>query len=295
VRFSVVGFMPAVSVTILVLVIVWSGPPSGPPSAHRAAQMVSGFSAGEWALLGIALIAVVLVVQPLQLWLVRLLEGYSDSPLLRSLLARLRDRHVRAMKDLRATADDTTATVDARRNAAASLHVDYPPEESRVLPTRLGNALRASEDRAGAYYGFSTAVVWPHLFLVLPERASGLVEDARNKLDAACRFTVSFAVVTPVLVGVLAPQGWWVALALVPAALACIAYEGAVGSALAYGVTIKVAFDLYRFELVDALHLPLPRDSATERTENEAISQWLGQGVPHGLAYRHPGDPGDET
>src|SRR5207253_6830880 len=82
---------------------------------------------------------------------------------------------------VRGTATDICTEIQRRRKGelqnrkragdllAAERLRDYPPDERRLLPTRLGNVLRSMEDRAGPRYGFLTVTVWPHLFAVLPD------------------------------------------------------------------------------------------------------------------------------
>ena len=48
------------------------------------------------------------------------------------------------------------------------LYDNYPPEPHRVLPTALGNIIRAAEDYGFHRYGFDTIHLWPRLAAVLP-------------------------------------------------------------------------------------------------------------------------------
>jgi hypothetical protein len=69
----------------------------------------------------------------------------------------------------------------------------------------------------------------------------------------------------------------------VPAAAA----ETTISAAIAYGVTLDAAFDLHRFDLLEALHLPLPLDRKTERIFNKDLSDSLRQGVQVNFRYTH--------
>ena len=164
-----------------------------------------------------------------------------------------------------------------------------------MLPTRLGNVLRAAEDRAGEYYGWSTLAAWPRLYMLLPDHATALVADARNQLDTACRFTVSFALAGMIVLALLVPDGAWLLLALPLAVMSWVSYRAAVDAAGSYGAVIQVAFDLYRFELLRAMHLPLPRDAKDERRISGAVSRWFSQGLPHELTYDFGGGDADAS
>jgi hypothetical protein len=46
----------------------------------------------------------------------------------------------------------------------------YPSEGYRIMPTSLGNVIRAAEDEAGNTYGLDTVITWPILYEVLPDK-----------------------------------------------------------------------------------------------------------------------------
>lgn len=288
-RFSIVGYLPTLTLVLIVLGVVWSGPPAYPPGYHRLVRSANGLNTGEWVALGFGLLVLVLVTHPFELRLVRLLEGYPRGVLVRPLFRRLHDRQVKRYQALDRLRSEDGHAPSERLATAETLRYGFPPEEARVLPTRLGNVLRAAEDRAGEYYGWSTIAAWPRLYMLLPDQGAGLVTDARNQLDMMCRFTVSFAIAAVVVFGLLAPVGAWCLLALVLAALSWLSYRAAVEAARSYGAVIQAAFDLYRLELLRAMHIPLPHDADEERRISAAVSQWFSQGLPHQLRY----DTGD--
>lgn len=61
---------------------------------------------------------------------------------------------------------------------------------------------------------------------------------------------------------------------------------GAVHSAMAYGEAVHTAFDMHRFDLLSAFHLPLPTNQE-ERAQAVALCDWWRQGVPVRLTYDH--------
>jgi len=70
--------------------------------------------------------------------------------------------------------------------------------------------------------------------------------------------------------------------------LAWLAYRGACTAAIAYGEGLDTAFDLYRFELLKTLHLPLPDTWESERAANTELTAFFLQGEPMPLPYKHP-------
>ena len=81
-----------------------------------------------------------------------------------------------------------------------------------------------------------------------------------------------------------------------------MSYEAALSAASAYGQAVAAAFDLHRFDLLRALHLPLPRDLLSEVQANQQLSRFMGQpqeylfALTHGAAlnftYAHDGESG---
>lgn len=84
----------------------------------------------------------------------------------------------------------------------------YPREGRRIMPTRLGNALRSFEDVTGSQYGLSAITVAPHLHLIAPERHLGYLTDGREEMDASIRLCVVSLLASIVTVGFLLPTGY---------------------------------------------------------------------------------------
>lgn len=143
--------------------------------------------------------------------------------------------------------------------------------------------LRAAEHRAGSRYGLDAIIVWPRLYPVLSDRTQAILDDLRNQLDLAARFCSIFLVATVITLACLARHGWWLTAAAGMLLLSVISYRAALTAAVAYGQAIEAAFDLHRFDLLHALHLPLPTNLTSEIEANEHLSQFLRQ--PHEYVY----------
>jgi hypothetical protein len=170
----------------------------------------------------------------------------------------------------------------------------YGPPDS-VMPTKLGNVLRAGEHRAGARYGLETVSAWPRLYPLLPPNVRSLIDDQRLQLDLSARFCAVFAAASVLGLALLAPHGWWLAVPAGTLALALLAYRGAITAAIAYSEGLDTAFDLCRFDLLTALHLPLPSTREEELTANADLSAFLVQGEDIDFPYEHPGNRTGET
>jgi hypothetical protein len=159
--------------------------------------------------------------------------------------------------------------------AGRRLSTSYPKDIENLLPTRLGNALRAAEDRAGQRYGLDTIVSWPRLYPHLSNSLTGTVNDLRDQFDAAARLCVVLLLATLISAALLVTHGWWLLVPVSTAFLSWVAYRAAVRAATAYGGQLLVAFDLHRFDMLRGLHLPLPPDAKTERKDNERLTTFL--------------------
>ena len=114
-----------------------------------------------------------------------------------------------------------------------------------------------------------------------------VVDGQRDRLDALARLAMTSAARALLIIALLSGSGWWVLVAAIPAAVARLAYVGAVHSAMSYGEAVTVAFDLHRFDLLTQLHLPLPADIEQERKIASQVSLMWRQGVPPTLSYDH--------
>jgi hypothetical protein len=285
-RFALVGLLPAGVLALFVLALLSSGAPGDAPDLDRVLDHARDLDAWAGGLLFLALLVAALVAQPLQLGLVRWLEGYWPA----RLAARGRARYERRVAALEAAtaprrAPPTAAEIDEMSRAASELRL-LPPRE-HVMPTRLGDALRAAELRAGEPYGLDAVVAWPRLYPLLSEPVRGLVDGQRDALDLNARFCAGFAAAAVIAAALLAAHGWWLLVAVGCLVLAWLAYRSAVAAAIAYGEAIRTAVDLHRFSLLEALHLPLPATPEDERALNGKVSRFLLQGVPLDAPYQH--------
>ncbi|MEV0486385.1 hypothetical protein AB0I69_38050 [Streptomyces sp. NPDC050508] len=236
-----------------------------------------------------------LLLQPFQVRAVRVLEGYWDRWSLTAgfagLLARVQRRRWRA---LRRRADqpvggdkDLRVQAEARRRLAAR-----PPAEV-LLPTALGNALRAGELSAGERYGLTTLTSWPRLYLQVSDRMAEVLRSTRDALDTAVNLCWAFLALDAAGAAALydEPSVWW--WCGMGAVLAAMAYKGAITAAQAYSGLMHVAYDLHRFDLLEALHHRLPTDSDTEEETFYRLSKLFSGVGPADLPYDHGSRAGD--
>jgi hypothetical protein len=156
--------------------------------------------------------------------------------------------------------------------------------EAAVGATRLGNLLRAYEDRTRDKYGLDPVACWPHLWLTLDTDARAELALARARLDAAAHL-----VLWSLLSALWTPVAWW----MLPASLALAAAVHRLrllAAAESWAGMVETMYDLYRFGLYEALRLEPPADPVAEAEAGRAVSQYLWYGTAEaGTRFVHPG------
>ncbi|MDA0268766.1 MAG: hypothetical protein O3A14_17850, partial [Cyanobacteria bacterium] len=129
------------------------------------------------------------VVQQFDFTVLRLLEGYWPewlNPLTNRLVQGQRRRFKRLDQQLQALNRQGLTTLTPQEREAyiqADLDLGEFPELGRLLPTRLGNMLRAAEDHCAVKYGLDAIICWPRLWLLLPEATKTELSQARQHLN----------------------------------------------------------------------------------------------------------------
>jgi hypothetical protein len=270
-RFKLVNALPAAFFICLMGALVLSGPPTTEPSFSALLDQSRGFG---WLGAAAAVVAVALgalMLEPFELASVRWLEGYwpSNAP-----MARLSElgRWVQARKRDRLQFTYTMVPdVDAKRDAARERQ-DLPSTRP-LLPTSLGNRLRAFEEKAGKQYGIDAIYLWPRLYYIIPEEALSYINGHRNQLDTACRLCLTFALSSgcSALLVLRFPIWWFLPVAL--AIASALSYRGALAAVSNYSVAVTAAIDVYRLRLLQEMHIEMPRDTDEERVINDALKR----------------------
>ncbi len=248
--------------------------------------------------------------------LIRLYEGY---PWKESLIGRLlirkqkrRWKHATAMRDgifgvsqaarlerVRGELKQSLSTKYSDFTLELSKEFPYAPEF--ILPTRLGNVIRAFETYTIQQYNLDAIVLWPRLQAVLDTNYAQAVDGVQS----AFSFMLNLSFLSTLLAFFLAAvglhwrypgylgwfQGWelWVVVLLV---LSWLAYEGAITRAVEWGLTVETAFDLYRLPLLQKLGYEIkPNNLTEERQMWDIVGYHLGypgDGLCCDLPYRSP-------
>jgi hypothetical protein len=283
-RFNLVGLAPSALLATAAGALVASGAFSGVPSLHLLLARAGEVNIFIASVIFLVVFCAALVLQPFQLPLVRILEGYwEDVPVLRKL------RYIGI--EINRRRRWKINVIRGRKDLGRRL---YPPASQDLLPTRLGNVLRSAERQAGQQHGFSDAVeMLPRIYPYISPPLAQNVRDARDDLDTACRMCV---VLWTIALGsgctltadgaVAASAGAWLAVPFIAAVFGVFSYRAAIRCAGEYGRTLYYVFDLHRRDLIRALGYVPPEDPGEERRLIEAITRWLVSGIPAPAKHR---------
>jgi hypothetical protein len=238
---------------------------------------LSGFAQGA-LIVGALLVATAssAVIQRTVPIMLRLLQGYWPAPLRSVLAARYRHRlagETEIWEGLypRWEEGTATATETAELQATERRLARLPATPEKVMPTRLGNVMRAAEGRPFDWYGLDSVSCWPRLWLLLPDPAKEEVTVARADLETAVTWwtwaalTAVWAIFTP-----------W---ALLVTAVACLfSYLAMIGSAVRFCELVNAIYDVHRGLLYDALGYARPDSRESERDTGIALTRALLRG-----------------
>ncbi|MCY7392227.1 MAG: hypothetical protein LH647_12305 [Leptolyngbyaceae cyanobacterium CAN_BIN12] len=148
-----------------------------------------------------------------------------------------------------------------------------PEANADLMPTRLGNILRAAEHKPLAKYGLDAIVCWSRLWLLLPDAVKKDLQAARADLNTAARVWLwSLLFCGWAFVGVSLWAAWSLLFGLLSA---WFAYGWALDAASTYGELIEAAFDLHRHLLYQSSRWNLPADPAIEHRVGQELTQYL--------------------
>lgn len=219
------------------------------------------------------------------------LDENHQTVLLRRQLARLQDkakqigqqlgvddpRRVKLQEELAQVETDLAVALIVH---ARNLKISYPTSKPPYLPTRLGNVIASFEDYPQTQYRIDAVTLWSRLVPILNrEKYSLYIEREKANMDFLlnmCLISVIFCAEL-ILTGYLFGRdiwGWVIITGYTLAIAYFIFYKTSITGALGWGSTVRVAFDLYRYQLLAALYGKSPDDFSSERDTWLNISEF---------------------
>lgn len=162
-------------------------------------------------------------------------------------------------------------------------------------PTRMGNVSASLERYATTRFGIDFDTFWSRLLLVLQKTNAvgyGALVDAKTQLDflvASCWLCLFTTLLWFVALASLGEAPWLLAaVSILGPFLTYRLYAICVTNYLAYADLARSAIELYRFDLLQALHLALPQGIRQERELWRTLSQISRYGSENiELSYEH--------
>jgi hypothetical protein len=167
------------------------------------------------------------------------------------------------------------------------LELLFPHENVRA--TRLGNVLAAAEDYPNRAYGANTIVTWPRLSLTLDEKGLAPIFSAFDTMQFLVLISQLLLVYGVAGGAYAAAEGLgglvFLGVAVGSLLLSKLTYQGAVQSAVQYGLHIRSTYDLHRNQLLTQLGFPLPATNEEERRTWALVTEQLRRGHPAPFRY----------
>jgi hypothetical protein len=205
-----------------------------------------------------------------------------------------RARWVRTRAQLIAVKSEPTRSPE-RTRAAGELTARFPPEDRLVLPTELGNVIRAFENHPRERYGLDGIPIWPTIVALLNDSERAELEDVTT--DVA--FWLNGLVVVVVGGMLLFAERLWhppggtlktvaveVAVAAAVGAMTVWMYRQLIAASARWGEPVRAAFGVHRFELYDRLGVRRPHTEKDDLEAGRAVNRLLAFAEPLPLEWR---------
>jgi hypothetical protein len=163
------------------------------------------------------------------------------------------------------------------KHATAACYYRYPRNPERLKPTKLGNILIAVEEYPHQIYQLDATIWWPRLAVLLPQDFRVQVDMSLSPMLAAINLSSLFTLLAFIsLISILFNHQWLLygLIFIIGLLLARVLYYAVISQATVYGKLVRVAFDLYRHEILKQMHIPLPDNLYEERTVWNLLTNW---------------------
>jgi hypothetical protein len=165
------------------------------------------------------------------------------------------------------------------KEALQEIDTHFPSDEKYVMATSLGNTIAAFEHYSYTRYGIDAVALWPRMLPILQDNHYiDFVSQQKTVFDFLLNMMFATILVGFELTGLYSYWGQLkYSLICIPVTvfLVWVFYLGAISGAVLWGSSVRVAFDLYRGELWNLLHLRPVRKYSEEVERWKDISQLI--------------------
>jgi hypothetical protein len=190
----------------------------------------------------------------------------------------------RSYDRLQRVRDNPAALAEDRAHAAWHLDQSFPPARDKLLPTRLGNAIRAFESYSNSRWNLDGVTIWPRIDALIGSDEREIHVDAKIDLYVFINASIG-AFLVGICLGVdkavndPSPATRW-PLYLIPFLVSYILYRTALTPAVNWGLAVRSSIDIHRLELYALLGVRRPTSFSDERALAQRINQALLYGTP---------------
>ena len=209
----------------------------------------------------------------------------------KTLAARLHELH----QDMWRTLAPYSLDIAAQTEARAYGERDRQFADKELAPTRLGNDAAALRSYCETRYGFEFDFFWPRFLLVMQkdEKLSKALATAKMQLDFSVLAWMLSTTTVAFWAIFLAGRGaslWTVLLVVGIGPLAVRAWLEIVHTSYSsFAEVVRSAIDLRRFDVLAALHQPLPASGGDEKLRWDAVTRVSVLGNQDSeLEFKHP-------
>jgi hypothetical protein len=186
-----------------------------------------------------------------------------------------------------------------RTRAATDLTTRFPPEDRLVLPTELGNVIRAFEMHPRERYGLDGIAIWPCIEAILSEEERPEIDEVTTDVAFWLNSLFIFGVFGSLLFaerlwhrpgGAISTIAVEIAVVASVSVICAFMYRQLINAAIRWGNPVRAAFDVHRLELFDRLGVRRPGTRDEDIEVGRAITRMLafGEPLPASLRIEHP-------
>jgi hypothetical protein len=167
---------------------------------------------------------------------------------------------------------------------------DYPEED--LLPTALGNRIRAFERYGNSRFGLDILILWYEFVGVASDQVRDHIDGARQEVEVFLAGSVVFALFSiATLIPLADPATWsgsgWVLLiaGLIGAVVSMLSYRRAISQAEDWGAAVTGLVNTHRTEVAKAFGFELPDSLEAERRMWECVNGFVATGGEYWELY----------
>jgi hypothetical protein len=164
------------------------------------------------------------------------------------------------------------------KSAQNDCYYSFAQDPNDLKPTRLGNVLAAAEEYSYQVYRIDAVIWWPRLAVLLPESFRIQIDTALTPMLTVLNLSTMFILlaIIGVLILLIIHQWffWGITFFIGGLLLARACYLAAVNQSIMYGRLVRVAFDLYRHEILKKMHMQVPDNLIAERLLWDMLTNW---------------------